>query len=149
MENIIVVCPHCGAKNRVPENRIKEHPVCGRCRQPLRIDPGMIHPMNVTDSSFGREVMQYPGVVLVMFWSPRCPYCRQLAPVIDRLAPEFAGRARIAKFDVDQNRIVPSQFTVSGVPTTMIVKHGKVLHRLTGVVSKEELIREVEAAISH
>jgi len=138
-ETVIVACPNCGAKNRIPRSRLQQHPRCGRCHHPLPLTSGTVRPLHVTDASFGSHVMQYSGVVLLMFWSPRCPYCRQLSPVIDQLAVEYAGRVLIAKLDVDQNRTVPSQFAVNGVPTLIIVKNGKVLNRLVGVLPKEDL----------
>jgi thioredoxin 2 len=138
-ETVIVACPNCGAKNKIPRNRLQQHPRCGRCHHPLPLTSETVRPLHVTDVSFGSDVLQHTGVVLLMFWSPRCPYCRQLSPVIDQLAVEYAGRVLIAKLDVDQNHTVPSQFAVNGVPTLIIVKNGKVLNRLVGVLPKADL----------
>jgi thioredoxin 2 len=146
-DRIIVECANCGARNRVPVERLREHPLCGRCHRPLDTSAGRIRPLDITDRTFAEEIMHYSGTVLVMFWSPRCPYCRQLVPTIDRLVPEYAGRARIARLDVDQNRVVPSQFGINGVPTLLLIKNGKVIKRLGGVVPQEELERNIQALL--
>ena len=148
MEDIrLIKCPHCGATNRVPKNRLKQNPLCGRCHKPLSLSSMTERPLNITDETFPSEIMRYPGPALVMFWSPRCPHCQRLSPVFDRLAPEYAGRARIAKFDVDQHHRVPAQFAVNGVPTLLFFKNGKVVNRLVGVQPKEEMERALQAIL--
>ncbi len=147
-ENVrLIKCPHCGAVNRVPVERLKQNPLCGRCHQPLSLSSVKDRPLDITDQTFAGLIMKYPGSALVMFFSPGCPYCRQLLPVIDQLAPEFAGRVRIGKIDVDKNRTIPSQFTVDGVPTLIFFKNGKVLNRMTGVQPKEVLEKALQAIL--
>lgn len=139
MEIKIIRCPHCGAKNRVPIDRLRQNPICGRCHKPLSLSSVTERPLDITDETFAKLIMQYPGASLVMFYSPTCPYCRKLMPTIDGLAPEYAGRARIAKLDVDLNKAIPSQLSVNGVPTMILVKKGKIVNRLTGVLPKKDL----------
>ncbi len=91
-------------------------------------------PVNVTDASFAREVMQSSTPVVVDFWAPWCGPCRSVAPVLDRLAQELSGRVKIAKLNVDENPITPQQYGVQGIPTMLIVKDGKVVDRWVGAL---------------
>ncbi len=143
----LIRCPHCGATNRVPRERLKQNPICGRCHKPLSLSSATERPLDITDETFESEIMRFPGAAMVMFWSPRCPYCQKLSPVFDRLAPEYAGRARIAKFDVDKYHRVPGQYAIDGVPTLILIKNGKVLNRLVGVQPKEELDKALQSLI--
>lgn len=139
MEIKLIRCPHCGAINRVPAERLRQNPICGRCRKPLSLSSVTERPLEITDQTFAKLIMQYPGAALVMFYSPECPHCRKLMPTVDRLAPAYAGRARIAKIDIDQNKAVAAQLSVGAVPTMIFVKKGTIVNRLTGVLPKKDL----------
>src|SRR4051812_33085945 len=105
----IMVCPNCGAKNRVDPLRTQqgEAPMCGRCKKPL-LDGGA--PMEVSDDTFAREVENSPVPVLVDMWAPWCGPCRMLAPTIDQVAKEMAGRVKVAKLNVDENPQTAGRF---------------------------------------
>src|SRR5947199_7537685 len=98
---LLIRGPQCGATNRVPAERMQAgaHALCGRCKTPLTALAA--HPTVVTDSTFGDEVERSPVPVLVDMWAPWCGPCRYLAPVVDQLASELAGRVRVAKLNID------------------------------------------------
>lgn len=91
-------------------------------------------PLNVTDASFSQEVLRSSLPVVVDFWAPWCGPCRSVAPVLDHLAQEMAGRVKIAKINVDENPVTMQQFGVQGIPTMLIVKDGKIIDRWVGAL---------------
>src|SRR6266852_6392742 len=124
----LIRCPSCGATNRVPQEKINQGlaPVCGRCKTPLSADS---KPITVTDATFTAEVEQSPLPVVVDMWAAWCGPCRMIAPTIDQLASEMAGRLRFAKLNVDENPATASRFRVSSIPTLLVLKGGKEIDR--------------------
>ena len=138
----IVECPKCGAKNRVAETSAGREPVCGRCKTPLKAEG---EPVKITDRNFAETVEKSSLPVLVDFWAAWCAPCRAIAPALDALAKELAGRAKIGKLNVDENKMSAARFGVQGIPTLIIFKNGNEVERLVGVQSKEALARRLSA----
>ena len=137
-EPLIIRCPSCGAANRVPRDKIAAGltPVCGRCKTPLTADPG---PLTVTDATFSAEVERSPLPVLVDMWAPWCGPCRMIAPSLDELATEMAGRVRFAKLNVDENPTTASRFNVRSIPALLVFVGGREVDRIVGVQPKSEI----------
>ena len=128
-ESIVVTCAACGAKNRIPKERLGEGPICGKCRKPLNVESSTAIPLNVTDQTFSREVLSFSGPVLVDCWAPWCGPCRMVAPVLEQLASEYAGRVKIAKLNVDENPATTSRYSIQSIPTMFCLKTGTRLTR--------------------
>jgi thioredoxin 2 len=139
----LIRCPACGASNRVPLEKIAQGlaPVCGRCKTPLPVHSG---PVTVTDATFAAEVERSPVPVLVDMWAAWCGPCRMVAPVVEELAQEMAGRVRVAKLDVDENPATAARFGVRSIPTLLVLKGGQEVDRLVGVQPKAEIVRRLE-----
>lgn len=135
-------CPKCGAKNRVVKDQPGREPVCGRCKTPL--STADVHPIIITDRNFAEEVESSPLPVLVDFWAAWCGPCRMIAPVIEKLAQELSGKARVGKLDVDQNQITAARFRVQSIPTLLVFKDGREVDRIVGAQSKEAILRRLE-----
>ena len=144
MPDILTVsCPNCGAKNRVPRGRVErgESAICGKCRQSL---PVYLKPVTITDLTFAAEVQQSPLPVVVDVWAAWCGPCRMLAPIIDELASEFAGRLKFAKLNMDENRRTASQFNVSSIPTLLVFKEGELVDEVVGMLPKANLLARLQ-----
>jgi thioredoxin 2 len=137
----VVTCSACGARNRVNFSKAGVTPVCGRCGKPLS-PPS--HPVTVTDANFASEVERSPVPVLLDLWAPWCGPCRMLAPVLEELAGEMAGRVRIAKLNVDENPITSGRFNVRSIPTMLVMQNGREVDRLVGLMPKLEIKQRLE-----
>jgi len=146
-EKQVIRCPSCGANNRVDLEKIAQgnEAVCARCKKPL---PVSSKPVTVTDATFGREVERSTLPVLVDLWAPWCGPCRMIAPVLEQLAAEMAGRVRIAKLNIDENQATAARFNVHSIPTLLILKSGREVDRLVGVLPKAEIARRLERAVN-
>jgi len=146
-ETLLIRCTECGAGNRVPREKIEQglQPKCGRCKSPLQVQNA---PMTVTDGTFAAEVERSPIPVLVDAWAAWCGPCRMIAPVIEELAAELAGRVKVAKLNVDENPAMASRFSLRSIPTLLVMKGGHEVDRLIGVQPKQEILRRLERAMS-
>jgi len=146
MDTLMIGCPACGATNRVPGDKIAEGraPVCGKCKAPLLVGK----PQPVTDATFAQDVEGSPVPVLVDAWAPWCGPCHMIAPIIDQLAAELAGRVRVVKLNVDDNPRTAARFDLRSIPTLLVLKGGREIDRLVGVQPKQEIARRLERAIA-
>jgi thioredoxin 2 len=147
----VAVCRHCGAKNRIDESRLANSEAkCGRCGEKLGSGSASEQdskPINITDQTFEREVLQTTGrPILVDCWAPWCPPCRMIAPLLDQLAAESHGSYRIAKLNIDENPQVSSRFQISSIPTMLIFKDGKLIDRLIGAHPKQTIAERLRVA---
>lgn len=92
-----------------------------------------------TDATFEAEVLGSDIPVLVDFWAPWCGPCKMVAPILDELAPEFAGKVKIVKINVDENQLVAGQFGVRSIPTLLLIKNGAVIATQVGALPKTQL----------
>jgi thioredoxin 2 len=147
MENdsIIITCPRCGTKNRLPKNRLGDKPVCGKCRASLPTQPPLDHPVEVTDQTFQREVLSFAGSVVLDCWAPWCGPCKMVAPILDQLAKEYAGRIKFAKLNTDENQRTAGQFSIQSIPTLLFFKGGKLINRQVGALPKGEIERHLRS----
>ncbi|MBX7138154.1 MAG: thioredoxin [Oligoflexia bacterium] len=97
----------------------------------------------ITDGNFDAEILKSKIPCLVDFWAPWCGPCKSIAPVLEELANEFAGKLRICKINVDDNPQTPTQYNVKGIPNLVFFKGGKVIEQIVGAVPKEQLVAAI------
>jgi len=93
----------------------------------------------VTDDSFEQEVLKSSTPVLVDYWAEWCGPCKMIAPILDEIAAEYAGKVRIAKLNIDENPGTPPKYGIRGIPTLMLFKNGNVEATKVGAVSRSQL----------
>jgi thioredoxin 1 len=98
----------------------------------------------VTDATFTTEIEKHEGLVMVDFWAIWCGPCRVIAPSVEQLAGEYAGRVKVAKLDVDANPQTTMRFNVRSIPSVLFFKGGKVVDTVVGVVPKAHLTQRIE-----
>jgi len=103
--------------------------------------------LEVTDGNFHDVIMNADVPALVDFWAVWCGPCRVVAPIVEELAEEYAGRAVIGKMDVDQNKQVAIQLGIQAIPTLLLVKGGQIADRIVGVVDKNSLRSRLDALL--
>ena len=132
MRTMTVVCQHCGKQNRLPV-AARGTPKCGKCHEPLPwiVDAG--------DADFSEIAEQASMPVLVDLWAVWCAPCRQVSPVLARLAHERAGQVKLVKVDVDKAPKLSERFTIQAVPTLILMRDGKVVARRAGAAPASAL----------
>jgi len=101
-------------------------------------------PVEVTDANFATEIEEAKGLAIVDFWAAWCGPCRVVAPVIDELAREYAGKVKVAKLDVDSNQRTTVRFNVRSIPSILFFRDGKHVDTVIGAVPKPHLERKIE-----
>jgi thioredoxin 2 len=137
MEESVVVCPQCGASNRLKNPPPDQTPICGKCKGSL---PWII---TGTDISFRKE-LETSTPVLVDFWAEWCGPCRMTAPVLEDLARDKAGQIKVVKINVDQNPSTAERFNVQSIPTLILFKNGEAVETVVGAVSMSALLERLD-----
>lgn len=148
MSERLLKCPSCGTMNRLPPPQPGRAPICGKCKAPLDASAAATAtatgPIPVTDSTFAEQVERSPTPVLLDLWAEWCGPCHMLAPTIDQLSSELAGKVKVAKLNIDQNPNTANRFGVRSIPTLLVLKDGREVDRLVGVQPKQEILRRLQ-----
>ncbi|MDY0324518.1 MAG: thioredoxin [Candidatus Carbobacillus sp.] len=99
---------------------------------------------HTTDADFAKDVEQGEGLIIVDFWAEWCAPCRMIAPVLEQLDEEFAGKIQIVKLNVDEHPEAPARFGIMGIPTLLMFKNGEVVDRIVGFQPKDNFVRLIQ-----
>lgn len=139
---MLIACTHCGSTNRVPDDRLGQDPVCGRCGEAL-LDGA---PVELTDANFDAVTSKTELPVIVDFWAAWCGPCRMMAPQFERAAQQLKGRALLAKVNSDESPRTASRFAIRSIPTMVMLSGGKEVKRLSGALQAAQIVGWAGAA---
>lgn len=142
-ETLQLVCPHCDAINRAEASRLSEGPVCGKCKKPIFTG----HYLELTSQNFEAQTTQSDLPVLIDFWAPWCGPCRMMSPVIDQAAQELQFKLRVAKINTDAEGSLAGNFGIRGIPTLIVLDHGREIARQSGAVNYAGLLAWLQSVV--
>jgi thioredoxin len=150
MSDRLVKCPSCGTLNRLPPSQPGRAVICGKCKTPLDASRSTAGagPVAVTDTTFAEQVERSEIPVLLDLWAEWCGPCHMLAPTVDQLSAELAGKVKVAKLNIDENPNIATRFGVRSIPTLLVLKSGREVDRLVGVQPKQEILRRLQPHLS-
>ncbi len=132
-----IVCPHCHATNRVPEDRLDATPKCGGCHQALFT----AQPVELTENNFNLHISHSDIPLLVDFWAPWCGPCKMMAPTFAKAAAILEPNMRLVKINTEEQQGLAARYNIRSIPTLALFKNGQEIARQAGAMSEQDLIR--------
>ncbi|MDA8100522.1 MAG: thioredoxin family protein [Nitrospiraceae bacterium] len=146
-DSLLLRCITCFSLNRLPESRLKQRPLCGKCKAVLEVPAG---PVAAVPANLDRDIAYWPETLLMTFTSRWCVYCKIYNPVVSSLAEERSGRLKVITVDVDAHPDLAKRHNVTKTPTFVVFKNGTMVVRMDGAPKdKNELITWVENLINY
>jgi thioredoxin 2 len=138
-----VVCPHCLSVNNVPQKESYKKANCGKCKGSL-LDT---KPIELTDTNFDEVVVNSDIPVIVDFWAPWCGPCKMMGPVFEKTATKFPLKALFVKVNTENEQNLGARFGIRSIPTLMVFKNAKEVHRVSGALDETSLINMIKSFI--
>ena len=138
-----VVCPHCLSVNNVPQKDSYKKANCGKCKKSL-LDT---KPMELTEANFDEVLVNSDIPVIIDFWAPWCGPCKMMGPVFEKTATSFPLKTLFVKVNTENEQALGARFGIRSIPTLMIFKDGKEVHRVSGALDASSLSQLVSQFI--
>ena len=127
---MVVMCPHCGGLNRVPQEKLNANPTCGKCKQALFTGT----PIEMTGAQLTKAMQKTDQVLVVDFWASWCGPCKMFAPTFAQAAQQLEPKARFIKINTEQEQAIAGQFGIRSIPTLAVFKSGQEVDRISGAM---------------
>ena len=132
---MILTCPHCLSRNRVPDEKLVDQPICGRCQSELFKG----EPISVDGAGLSAHISKSDLPVLVDFWAPWCGPCQMMAPEFQKAASALEPRVRLLKLNTEAHPEIGGNFNIRSIPTLVLFKSGKEVGRQSGAMSSPQM----------
>jgi thioredoxin 2 len=136
-DSVHIVCPGCGAVNRIPSARLGQHPRCGKCKDPLF----SAKPAELTSVNFGKMIGRNDIPVLIDFWAPWCGPCKMMGPAFEQAAAQLEPRMRLAKLNTEAEQAIGAQLGIRSIPTLALFRNGQEIARQPGAMGAADIVR--------
>ncbi len=146
MNNIIVPCPSCSSKNRIPAGKQHLSPKCGNCGQQLKI-AHLAVPVELLDTEFQSFIKTATLPVMVDFYSPTCGPCQAITPLIKQLATDYLGKVITVKLDTSSNPGTAMHYKIRGVPSLLFFRNGEVIDQIVGAPPESQLRQKLDSLL--
>lgn len=143
MNSLIIPCPSCGTKNRIPAGKQHLSPKCGKCGNHLPVRELAV-PVELNDSEFQSFISGASLPVMVDFYSPTCGPCHAIAPLIGQLVKDYLGKVIIVKLDTSTNPGTAMHYQIRGVPSLLFFQNGQVVDQIVGAPPESQLRQKLD-----
>lgn len=140
-DSLHIVCPHCDTVNRVPADKLKNQPTCGKCTKALFA----AHPIELDSARFMKHLARNDIPVLVDFWAPWCGPCRMMAPAYEQAAQRLEPEVRVVKLNTEEARDVAANYAIRSIPTLALFKNGQEVARQAGAMDVARIVAWAQA----
>ncbi len=146
MDTIILTCPKCNTKNKIPTGKQHLKPKCGKCGTPINTAAHAV-PVELVDSEFQAFIANASLPVMVDFYSPTCGPCQSIAPILSRLAREYFAKVIIAKLNTSTNPGTAMHYNIRGVPSLYFFNKGSLVDQIVGAPPEAQLRQKLDSIL--